>query len=520
MTWRSVAAAGVVVGLCGGVVFAGSLVETPVRSASADASTREFLRTALRSCPGQVTPDDASAVAAVAVPGTRGQNVPGRITIADDRDELSAVTKPGATAVATDPSPGSTPRVSADGGLAPGLLAAQVVTDPRGEGKGLESAPCVAAGTEAWLWGAGAEAGQRSVIVLMNPTESDSLVDLTAYGKGGPVETTGDDGVTVPASGTVRVRVDSLVPRLDAVAVRVRTRTGLVAAALRDERMNGLTPMGADIGVGAAPPARSVVLAGVPAGGGERSLHLLAPHGDGSVRLTALTENGPLPLLAGEPVQLKKGSLSVLDLTDELAGRVSAVRVSGDVDVIAGLVATTAVDESVKARRESAVAAAERAVEEAKGDAQRRAAQTRLTRAETANAIDPGEDFAFFAAAPRLAGRAGVTGLSADLDTTILVTAVGGALDAELALLPGVQSGAQPVPRRTVAVAEGSTVAVPVRAPRGVATYSVIVRRVSGPGQLHAGHVQLDDGRSLTGYAVDPLQVWLPAPRAIPDYDD
>lgn len=519
MTWRSAAAAGAVLGLCGGVVALGATLEPPTRTAAADGATREFLRTAVRSCPGQVSADDAATVTAASVPETRGQDVPGRVEILDERRTLSAVTKTGATASSGDASPGRTPRVIASGGLAPGLLTAHVVADPRGEGKGLESAPCVPPDAEAWLWGAGAAAGQRSVIVLMNPTESDSLVDLTAFGKGGPVETTGDDGVTVPAAGTVLIRIDSLVPRLDAVAVRVRTRTGLVAAALRDERMNGLTPMGADLLAQSAAPARSVVLAGVPGGAGDRTLHLLAPTGDGTVRLTALTENGPLPLLAGEPVQLKRGSLSVLDLTDELAGRVSAIRVSGDVEVIAGLVATTAVDESVKARRESAVAAAERALEQAKGDAARKAAQTRLTRAETANAIDPGEDFAFFGAAPSIIGRAGVTGLSRQLDATVLLTAVGGSVEADLRLLPGVQSGADLTPGRKVTVADGTTVAVPVRAPRGADTYSAVVQRTAGPGRLHVGHVQLDNGRSLTGYPAAPLQVWIPTARAIPDYD-
>ena len=129
MTWRSAAAAGAVLGLCGGVVALGATLEPPTRTAAADGATREFLRTAVRSCPGQVSADDAATVTAASVPETRGQDVPGRVEILDERRTLSAVTKTGATASSGDASPGRTPRVIASGGLAPGLLTAHVVAD-------------------------------------------------------------------------------------------------------------------------------------------------------------------------------------------------------------------------------------------------------------------------------------------------------------------------------------------------------------------------------------------------------
>lgn len=513
MTWRSVTSAGVVVGLCGGALAAASALQPDARTAASDATVREFLRSADLACTGRGSADEDASVAAASVPDTRGQDVPGRVRVDQGRRELAHITRPGATATA--PATGSA-TVHADGGLAPGLITAEVLVDPRGEGKGLASAPCPPATAESWLLGAGAQPGQHSVVVLTNPTASDSLVDITAFTKGGPIETAGDDGITVPAGATVEVRVDKLARRSPAVALRVRTRVGLVAAILRDEQMNGLTPMGADLASPAGEPARHVVLAGVPGGAGSRELHLIAPRGSGTVRLTALTENGPLPLLAGQPVPVKEGAVTVLDLTDEISGRVAALRITGDVEVLAGMRATTAVDESVRARREAAVAAAERAVQDAKGAAQRQAAQERLTRAETANAIDPGEDFAWLGAAPPLSGRAAVTGLSRSLDATLLVTAVGGPAQVDVSLLPADPSGARPQRGRPVRVAADTTVAVPVRAP--AATYSAIVARTAGTGIVHVGHVQLDDGRSLTGYALAPLRVWIPATRALPRY--
>lgn len=521
MTWRNLTSAAGVVGLCAGALVAGTVWQQQGRpaaqSAQADASVREFLRSAQLVCPGIVTPDDALVVSAASIPGTPGQDVPGSVTATVDGKSAGAITNPGATLVSEQRSVGDERRVIADGGLAPGLVSATVGTDGRGEGKGLWSARCVDAGAESWLMGGGGSAGQRSVLLLANPTESDSVVDVNAFGKGGRLEATGDDGVTVPAGETTQVRLDALVPDTDAVALRVRTRVGLIAASISDERMNGLTPMGTDLLTDAGPPQRTQILAGMPGGAGSRELHLLATEGAGSVRITALTENGPLPLLAGEPVALKAGNLAVFDVTEELDGRAAALRISGDVPIVAGAGATTAVDESIKTRRAAAVAAAETAVENAKGDAERSEAEAALTKAETANAIDPGEDFAWFGPAPAIATRTAVTGLDPDLDTTIMLSAVGGPVTVDVALLSAARAGTTPRKGRSVEVPEGATVPVPVAAPAGP-VYTAVVTRTSGGGQVHVGHVQLANGRSLTGYALVPLPVWISATRAQPDY--
>lgn len=516
MSWRNLVSAVAVVGLCGGAVAVATVAQstTDTGAVAADsAAVRDFLRAARLSCPMVTAGDDEPVVAAASVPGTPGQDVPGTVVInGSDGKPLTRIAVPGATAQTTK---GGT-RIAAEGGLAPGLVSAQVVTDRRGEGKGLASAPCANPAAESWFIGGGAAAGQRSVLRLTNSTGSDSSVDVTAYGKGGQLEVSGDDGISVAAGETVAVGLDTLAQGTEQIAVRVRTRVGLIAAAVTDERMEGLTPMGADVIGDAGAPDKSVVLAGLPAGAGTRELQVLAPQESGTVRLRALTENGPLPLLAGEPVELRAGHLSVIDLTKELDGRAAAIEVRGDVRLVAGALATTAVDESIKARRAAAVAAAERALKQAKGDAARSEAQATLERAETANAIDPGEDLAWFGPAPSIPESTAVTGLQRSLDATLLLSSTDGAARVNLSVLPAAQSGARPRKVRAVEIPDGSTVAVPLSGPSD--TYSAIVTRLSGPGQVHVGHVQLADGRSLTGYALHPLQVWTPVDRAQPVY--
>ncbi len=106
MTWRTVASSGVVVGLCGGALVAGTVwqANAPTTVASADVTTRDFLRSAQMACPAMVTPDDDSVVSAASIPGTPGQDVPGSVDVTTGKGKvLTSINKPGATAVAAGP---------------------------------------------------------------------------------------------------------------------------------------------------------------------------------------------------------------------------------------------------------------------------------------------------------------------------------------------------------------------------------------------------------------------------------
>lgn len=121
MTWRNLTSAAVVVGLCGGALMAGTAWQQthPRTTAQADASVREFLRSAQLVCPGIVTPDDDVTVSAASIPGTPGQDVPGSVVATLDGKPQGEITRPGQTLVSPQrPGPGQR-LVVADGGLAP-----------------------------------------------------------------------------------------------------------------------------------------------------------------------------------------------------------------------------------------------------------------------------------------------------------------------------------------------------------------------------------------------------------------
>ena len=62
--------------------------------------------------------------------------------------------------------------------------------------------------------------------------------------------------------------LDALAPGVTRFAVHVHARSGRIAAAVRDQQVDGLTPRGADWLPPAAAPARQQVLPGVAAGAG------------------------------------------------------------------------------------------------------------------------------------------------------------------------------------------------------------------------------------------------------------
>lgn len=524
MSVRTVISASAVVGLFGGAVIAGTLWQADSRAAAEQISTepavREFLRTARLACPRILGDGQGGLVAAASIPDVPGHDAPGRAGVrADGRDKPdSEITEPGATAVVDSFSGSADPLVTAEGGLAPALASGRLSDDPKGEGQGLASSRCLTPTAETWLVGGSAGPGQRDTLYLMNPTGTDSVVDVSAYGKGGPLDLSGDEDIAVPAGETKTIRLSALAPQVADMALRIRTKEGLIAAAVAEDRMEGLTPMGTDILTDAGSPDTQVVLAALPEGPGSRQLQVMAPGEGGTITVTALTEDGEIPVLASEPITLQPKRLMVLDITKDIAERAAAIRITGDVEVVASASAATAVDETLRAERERAVAEAEAALKSAKGAAQRAKAEAALARADTANAIDPGEDVAWFGGAPALSGTAAITPVRGDLDASVAITATDGDATVKVSALPASSGRARPGTGRQVEVRNATTVVLPLKAPNGAKVYTVIVERTSGPGKVHVGNVQSDARRSLTGYAVHPLDIWVPLPTARPDY--
>lgn len=153
--------------------------------------------------------------------------------------------------------------------------ALQVAVSPSGDLRGLSALACPSVANRTWLIGGGTAAGERTRLVLTNPTASAALLDVVVHGRQGVVDAAAGEGLVVPAGRQVVQFVDALAPDAGPIAIEVVARTGRVAASLHHARLNGFTPGGVDAVVAAAPPARTQVVPGLD----------LAPPGRGAVRV-------------------------------------------------------------------------------------------------------------------------------------------------------------------------------------------------------------------------------------------
>jgi hypothetical protein len=224
--------------------------------------------------------------------------------------------------------------------LAPGFAAMEATRTPSGELRGLAGTTCVPAGTDFWFVGSGAEVGQRGRLYLTNPESAPAQVDVTLYGPAGQIEAPSGRGVSVAARGQEVLLLDALAPAVPRFGVHVQVRQGRVAAALRDQQIRGLDPLGIDWVPPSAPPARRVVLAGVPAGSGERRLQVLAPGtADAVVRVRLLGANGAFVPAGLDVLEVPAGTVGDVDLAPHTRGEAVAVELTSDTPVTAGLLA-------------------------------------------------------------------------------------------------------------------------------------------------------------------------------------
>lgn len=228
--------------------------------------------------------------------------------------------------------------VRASGALAPGLAATQVTTVTGGEVTGVAAATCGRATTEVWFAGLGTELGHRPRLTLVNPEQTAAEADVMLYGPDGLVEAPALLDVVVPPRGIVSFELDAVAPDLEQLAVEIRVQIGRVTAGIRDVRVGGLDSLGVDWVPPAVPPATRTVVPGVSGGSGPRLLHLVAPGDlDTRVQLRLLTPTGAITPSGLEEIEVPAGTVRAVDLADVTGSEVSAVELTADQPVVAGL---------------------------------------------------------------------------------------------------------------------------------------------------------------------------------------
>ncbi|MFN8079487.1 MAG: DUF5719 family protein [Kineosporiaceae bacterium] len=233
-------------------------------------------------------------------------------------------------------------RAAGAGGAVP-AAALQTTLSPSGDLRGLSATGCAAATNHAWLVGGGTGAGDRTRLVLTNPTPSTALLDVFVHGPQGLVKAPAGEGVVVAAQHQAVLFVDALAPDAGQLAVEVVVRTGRVVATLHHQRLAGFTPGGVDGVVPAAPAARSQVIPGLDlAAPGRTVVRVVAPgSAEAVVRVHLVGASGPVTV-PGAVVTVPGGGVRDVPLqvsTALPAGHYTAV-VEADLPVVAGALLT------------------------------------------------------------------------------------------------------------------------------------------------------------------------------------
>lgn len=226
------------------------------------------------------------------------------------------------------------------GTAAPGLAASQLTRSTEATMRGLAGTICAPSATDFWFVGSGAVVGQRGRVYLTNIEPAPAVVDVTLYGPDGPVDAPDGRGVAIAAGGQEVRLLDALAPGTTRFAVHVHARQGRVSAAVRDLQVDGLTPLGADWVPPATPPARRVLVPGVPGGTGERRLQVLAPgDSDAIVRVRLISESGAFAPAGLDVIEARAGSVADVDLAPFTSGESVTVELESDAPVTAGVLA-------------------------------------------------------------------------------------------------------------------------------------------------------------------------------------
>ena len=109
--------------------------------------------------------------------------------------------------------------------------------------KWLTATTCGLGDASTWFIGGTANVTSQGKLIMINSGLSDSLVDVTAYDETGPKAT---NNISVAALSEKIVRIDSLDPGAESLALQVKVTNGRVTSYLLDERVKGLNNLGGD----------------------------------------------------------------------------------------------------------------------------------------------------------------------------------------------------------------------------------------------------------------------------------
>jgi hypothetical protein len=219
-------------------------------------------------------------------------------------------------------------------GLAPGLVATQVWKHTGDDDRGLAVTPCQLPSSDVWLVGGGAGPSRTERVILGNPGANAVTASLEVFGARGRVAGLDDRTISVEPHSRAVVSLDALAPDLASPAVHVTATGGVLSAVLDEQWIDGATARGIDDATRAAPPGTDLVVPGIDASGSVWARVANPGDTEALVRLSLLTDAGPVQPDELRAVRVPAGS--TLDVPIQRASGAFGLGVRSDQPVVAG----------------------------------------------------------------------------------------------------------------------------------------------------------------------------------------
>jgi uncharacterized protein DUF5719 len=199
---------------------------------------------------------------------------------------------------------------------------------------GLVTAQCPEPGTDFWFAGPGADIASQIQLYLMNTDGDPADVEVDALTDSGPLVGSSDTGIVVPPHGLVTQSLGKLLHNSRVIGLHVSTSVGRVVAAVREtksstEQGGWLTPL--------QPPARHLVIPGLPKSAGARELFIVVPGSNSAqLKITAVTAKGSYQPTGGNGIDLAGDSVVTVKLPS-LSEVAAAIKITASVPVAAAV---------------------------------------------------------------------------------------------------------------------------------------------------------------------------------------
>lgn len=216
-----------------------------------------------------------------------------------------------------------------------------------GDLAGMTAAACTPAAHQHWLTGATTTTGTTSVLTVTNPSATNSTVNLSVFGKDGPIDASGASDVVLAPGQTQSLLVAGLAPSEASAAVQVSSSGGPVAADIQQHRLDGIVPAGVDT-LQSATTGSNIVVPGLQIpddaediadgsglDGQNPTLHVASTGSAVSATITLRGPDGPVDIpSASSAFELAPGASTTVDLSGVEPGTY-AVEIDADANVVA-----------------------------------------------------------------------------------------------------------------------------------------------------------------------------------------